>query len=524
MGSPGEVRVSELVACLALATDLGMGQPLDHGLRTCLLALGVGQALGLTDNELADVYSITLLRFVGCNAHAHQDALETGDELAFRAGVAPILSGGTPEMLRFTITDLGKGWPPATRARMIAGALAAGSKGARETIAATCEAAQMVAARLGMGVGVVSALGATFERHDGKGFPHGTAGEEIPIAAHVAMVARDFEVLHRLGGRDLAVDLAARRRGRAYAPKVVDAFLAHGFQLLDDARSESSWDAVIAADPSPRVLRGDGFDDALKCLGDFADIKSRYTHGYSRAVAELATQAATASGLSAEETAAVGAAALVQELGMTGVSNSVLEKQGPLTEGEWERVRLHPYLTERILARCEGLSSHGSVAAAHHERMDAGGYHRGLAGSQLPQSARLVAAAGAYVAMASERPWRPAMASREAAAELRDLATSGGFDAAAAEAVLAAAGEKGAPRRRTWPAGLTDREVEVLRLISQGRSNRQVASQLVISPKTVGRHVENIYAKAGISTRAGAAVFALHHGLAPPPGAMLEVS
>jgi DNA-binding CsgD family transcriptional regulator len=227
-------------------------------------------------------------------------------------------------------------------------------------------------------------------------------------------------------------------------------------------------------------------------------------------------RAAQAAGLDSSETDALSTAALVQELGMSGVPAAVLEKPGTLTEGEWERVRLHPYFTERILARCRALAPISSVAANHHERMDGTGYHRGVAGPQLTRPVRLLGAAGAYVALVSDRPWRPAVSDRGAATTLREEAAAGRFDPAAVDAVLAAAGEDVAPARRSWPAGLTDREVEVLRLITQGKPNRVVAEELVISPKTVGRHVENIYTKIGVSSRAGAAVFAVQHDLASP--------
>ncbi len=203
---------------------------------------------------------------------------------------------------------------------------------------------------------------------------------------------------------------------------------------------------------------------------------------------------------------------------MTAVPSAVVDKPGPLTEGEWERVRLHPYFTERIMARSPGLAPIGTLAAAHHERLDGTGYHRGSAGLQLTPAARLLAAAGAFAAMTSERPWRPAMPSSQAATTLREQVGAGRLDGAAVDAVLAAAGQPVVASRRNWPAGLTDREVEILQLISRGNSNREVAEHLVISVKTVGRHVENIYAKAGISTRAGAAMFALQHGLTRPPG------
>lgn len=514
MAPTAELHVSEPVACLALATDLGMGQPLEQGLRTCLLAVRVGERLGLGVDELADAYYIALLRFAGCNAHARQDALETGDEIAFRAGIAPVLNGGNAQMLRFMVTQAGAGSPAAARLKMVAAALAAGSKGARQAIAATCEAAQMIAARLGMSAGVVEGLEFTFEHHDGSGLPQGVSGEQIPVAAHLAMVARDFELLYRLGGRDLVLEEAHRRRGRAYDPKLLDGFVAFGLELLESPKPEAGWEAVIAADPRPRVLSGDKLTDAFECFADFSDIRSPFTHGYSHRIRDLVAAAAAESGGGSRDVLA--AAALVQELGMTAVPSAVVEKPGSLGEGEWERVRLHPYFTERILARSPGLAPIGAIAGGHHERLDGSGYHRGSTAPQIPREARLLAAAGAYAAMLSARPWRPALSPGTAVSTLREMAGSGALDSDAVEAVLAAAGEPVVARRRTWPAGLTDREVEVLRLIGRGMSNRQVAQQLVISTKTVGRHVENIYAKAGVSTRAAATMFALQHGLTYP--------
>jgi HD-GYP domain-containing protein (c-di-GMP phosphodiesterase class II) len=388
-----EVSLSELVACLALATDLGMGQPLEHAFRTCILAMTVGESLGLTPEELAETYYICLLRFVGCNAHARQDALEVGDEIAFRAGVAPVLNGRTPEMLRFMVTKLGQNSPMPTRARMVGSALLAGPKGAKEQIAATCEVARMIALKLGMTPGVTAGLDYTFEHHDGTGYPKGAAGDEIPTPAHVVMVARDFEVLYRLGGREMVLEVTGKRRGKAYRPQVLDGFLSDAWEVLD-TDSETSWDAVASAEPSRQVLTGERFEQALQCVADFSDIKSPYTHGYSRAVCELVTGAAGIAGMDDGQIGTLSAAALVQELGMAAVPSAVLDKPGRPTEGEWERLRLHPYFTERILKRCAGLASSGSLAGAHHERVDGTGYHRGSAGAQISPSARLLAAGG----------------------------------------------------------------------------------------------------------------------------------
>jgi DNA-binding CsgD family transcriptional regulator len=205
-------------------------------------------------------------------------------------------------------------------------------------------------------------------------------------------------------------------------------------------------------------------------------------------------------------------AALVHDLGRLGVSNAIWDKQGPLTNAEWERVRLHPYLSERMLARPTALARLGTIAGLHHERMDGSGYPRGLSGSALGPAARLLAAADVYHAMTEPRPHRPPRPPAVATSELRAEAKAGRLDGEAVNAVLEAAGHR-VRRRREWPVGLTPREVEVLALVARGSSNKEIARRLSISAKTVGNHVEHIYRKIGVTSRAGAALFATRHGL-----------
>jgi HD-GYP domain-containing protein (c-di-GMP phosphodiesterase class II) len=230
-------------------------------------------------------------------------------------------------------------------------------------------------------------------------------------------------------------------------------------------------------------------------------------------VPALVAAAAAAAGHTEAQCRAVRQAGLVHDLGRVGVSNGVWDHPGPLAVDAWEKVRLHPYLTERILSRSQALAPLGRLAACHHERADGSGYHRGARAGELSQPERLLAVADAYHALTEARPHRPARSGADACAELRRMARAGRFATADTEAVVEAAGHAVANVPAGRPADLTEREVEVLRLIARGRSNRQVAEELVISPKTVGTHVEHIYAKAGVSTRAGAALFAMEHGL-----------
>ena len=175
---------------------------------------------------------------------------------------------------------------------------------------------------------------------------------------------------------------------------------------------------------------------------------------------------------------------------------------------------MHPYLTERMLHQSEALAPLGAIAVQHRERLDGSGYPRGLSGAAISRPARILGAADAYQAMREPRPHRAERSADEAAAELRADVKAGRLDAEAVEAVLGAAGHR-VSRRREGPAGLTAREVEVLRLLARGLSNKEIAERLVISPKTVGNHIEHIYAKIDASTRAAASLFAMQHGLLP---------
>ena len=285
--------------------------------------------------------------------------------------------------------------------------------------------------------------------------------------------------------------------------------------IVSDLDTVATWEAVIAAEPALAVvLSGERFDGALAAIANFVDLKSPYMLGHARAVADLAAAAGEQLGLSEPELRTLRRAGLVHDLGRLGVSNSIWDKPGPLGPGEWERVRLHPHITERMLHQSRALAPLGAIAVQHCERLDGSGYPRGLSGAAISRPARILGAADAYQAMREPRPYRPARLAGEAASELRAEVRAGRLDAETVEAVLGAAGHRVA-RRREGPAGLTRREVEVLRLLARGLSNKRIAEQLVISPKTVANHIEHIYAKIDASTRARASLFAMQHGLLP---------
>ena len=509
---PNRVRLVELTAALSLATDLGTGQPLEHALRTSVLALRAADGLGLSMSERSAVLYTTLLRFLGCTADASESAvLAGGDEIEFNALMAPVVMGDDREGLSQLVRHLGEGLPLPRRLGRIGAALTDPGGKAR-TLSAHCEVGARLTTRLGLPLEVTTAVGHAYERWDGKGLPAGLAGDAIPVATRIAIVARDVDVWCNGQGWERTRTMLARRRDRAYDPTVVDVFAADGATWLAELEAIDPWDAVLDAEPAPFVLVDDArLDDVLAAFADFADLKSPWFVGHSRAVSELAGSAAALCGLEAAEVSAVRRGGLVHDLGIVGVPSGVWNRTGPLTAEGWERVRLHPHLGERVLRRCAALDALADLAGAHHERSDGSGYHRGT--HDLTLAAQLVAAADVYQALTEDRPHRSARTPDGARQVLTEETDTGRFSRRATDAVLAAAGHGSSVPHVERPAGLTEREVDVLRLIARGRSNKDAARDLGISAKTIGSHVEHIYAKAGVTTRAGATLFAMEHDL-----------
>jgi HD-GYP domain-containing protein (c-di-GMP phosphodiesterase class II) len=508
------VRLAELVAALSLGVDLGFGQPMEHVLRQCLIALRLAERLGLDDERRADVYYTALLVNVGCHADAHEQAKWFGDDIALKSTKYDHEVGsvrGAAAAFRL----IGAGNPPLHRFRVALEFMLAGHRDVDGMVREHARVARLLGEQLNMSAGVLASLASAYEMWNGKGWPGELRGEEVPLAARLAQLAEYAEVAHRVGGVEAAKELARGRAGKQFDPSLAELICSDADSIFAGLDGIGTWEAVIDAEPGlALVLSGEQFDAALLAIANFVDLKSPYTLGHARAVAELVAEAGTQLGLREPEIRTLRRAGLVHDLGRLGVSNAIWDKPGPLGAGEWERVRLHPYLTERMLYQAAALAPLAAIAVAHRERLDGSGYPRRLAGSAIPRLARILGAADAYQAMREPRPYRPPHSLDQAANELRADVKSGRLDAEAVEAVLGAAGHK-VSRRRGGPAGLTPREIEVLRLLARGLSNKEIASRLVISPKTVANHVEHIYAKIDASTRATASLFAMQHGLLP---------
>lgn len=512
--APTSIRLGELIASLSLATDLGNGCPLETALRRAHLAVGIGRRMGLPEAQLSDAFYVALLGHVGCTAIDYEMGSGYGDTAAMRRVFESVFFSPPSAQMPYILGNLGAGEPMLERARLVAVTMTKGMREGPHYAAVDCEVMVRFARRLGASPGVASALSRLWQRWD-AGHSQGSAAGVQTVAA-LGAFATAVEIERSRLGRDAAAELARRERGRWFDPAAVDAFLAARDELLEPIEATSVWEDALDAEPQPRVtLQPWQLDDVTAAFADFVDLKSPYLLGHSSGVGRLASAAGSVMGLPKDQATALLHAGRLHDLGRVSVPNSIWDKPGRLSAGAWERVRLHPYYTERVVAGSSLLAPFVRIAGLHHERGDGSGYHRGLRDAMLPLPARIVAAADAYHAMTEQRAHRPALSAPDAAREIAASVERGLLDRDAANAVCEAAGHRmEAPPSR--PAGLTEREVEVLRYLARGRSKKEIASHLGIAPGTVHTHVVHLYEKIGISSRAVAALFAMEHGLIEP--------
>jgi HD-GYP domain-containing protein (c-di-GMP phosphodiesterase class II) len=501
------------VATLSYAADLGLGQPMAHCMRQTVIALRLAGLAGASDRELEATYYLGLMMNVYCHADAAEQAKWFGDDISIKGDGFETLDMSTARMISFILRRVGSHGSGVARAKRLAVFPVAGQKQVLAFLTTHSTLGSQFAERIGLDDMVCTAIQQAYEQWDGKGYPHHLRAKEICLPARLVQLASPVEVFSRNRGIEAARTIARRHRGTQFDPAVVDLFCDRAPELLDGLDEASAWDAILDSEPElSRRVAGAGLDEVLEAMADLVDLKSPWLAGHSRGVANLVSEAARVSGRAADDVSALRRAALIHDLGRLGVSNAIWDKPGALTEAESERVRLHPYLTDRMLARVSALGSSREIAARHHERLDGSGYPRGLTAASLTQPDRLLAAADAYHAMTEPRPHRAPLDPDQASGDLRAEAIAGRLDGEAVDAVLRAAGHR-APARLARPGGLTAREVEVLRLLARGHSNKQIAQRLVVSPKTAGNHVEHIYSKLGVSSRAAATLFATQHGL-----------
>ncbi len=507
------VSLAELVATLSYAADLGLGQPMAHCMRQTVIALRLADLVGCSDEERRATYYLGLLMNSWCHADASEQASWFGDDISFKGDGYETLGMNTAQTVAFLLRRVGSHGSGVQRIRRLAAFPLTGQRLMGEFMRTHCELGAEFAVRIGLREPIAAAVHQAYEQWDGKGEPGHLRGQAISLPARLVQFSGPVEIFSRRYGIEAARAMSLRHRGTYFDPRIVDLFRERGQQLLDGLDQASEWDAALALDPAlSKRVNGAELDAVLLAMADLVDQKSPQFAGHSRGVAILAAEAARMSDLPSDEVTCIRRAGLIHDLGRLGVSNAIWDRPGPLTNAEFERVRMHPYLTDRMLARVTGLRRSRDIAARHHERLDGSGYPIGLTAASLGTADRLLAAADVYHTKTESRPHRDPLTAAQAGDHLRQEVRAGRLDGTAVDAILTAAGHR-APSRHPGPAGLTPREVEVLGLVARGLTNRQIASRLQVTPKTASNHVEHVYLKIAVNTRAAATLWATQHGL-----------
>jgi HD-GYP domain-containing protein (c-di-GMP phosphodiesterase class II) len=509
------VRLADLLAGLSRFADLGFGLEAGAALRSCALATRLALSLNLPTADVRSAFYTALLHHVGCVGYAQETARLFGDELVANMAAGRTDAASPGDLFATFLPALTQGRPPVERIRLTLTALTRGGRWGDEFTTTACEVGRDTARRLHLPEDVQRSLFHVYDLWRGKGGPGDLSGDDIPVGARIARLTGIAVVFDSIGGSDLAVRAVRRRGGGMLDPGLVAHFAHDGPDWLTTLAETDVRDAVLDMEPHPHVRVPD-VRPVAEVFADLADLKSPDLLGHSRSVAALAGGAADDLRLPAAARQDLELAGLLHDVGRVAVSTAVWAKPGRLSTAEWEQVRLHPYHSERILACSTGLARLAPLVGRHHERLDGSGYHRGCTAEDLSTAARILAAADSYRTLIEPRPHRPALPPDQAAHRLLDRAGRGTLDADAVSAVLAAAGRPAPASRGRRPDRLSEREVEVLSLVARGCSNAEIASRLVISRRTAEHHVQHIYTKIGVSSRAAAVLFAIEHHLLNP--------
>jgi response regulator RpfG family c-di-GMP phosphodiesterase/DNA-binding CsgD family transcriptional regulator len=496
------LRVFDAVKALAFIGDLSMGQPTDHSLRTAWLAAQFARAAGADDATRCAVIEASLLRWSGCTANASGFADVLGDDV-----------GGRVAML-----ENRPDWAQPLAAQ-------GGVSAALTPLAQIhCEVSGEVARMLGLADGTQAALRHIFEAWDGGGLPDKLAGEAVPVAVYLIALAGDLEIFARVYGVEQALELIAQRANARYPAALAALADAHGQRWLDELAALDALEPTHVDDALATPHMSD--TTSAELIADVIDLKLPWMTGYSRAVAQTAVQCCAQLIADPLVQQRVYRAGLLHGIGRAAVPNALWDTPGRLPASAWERVRLVPYWTARAGRQTGALAEAAELASYAYERGDGSGYFRGIARDAVPLEARVLAASVAWVALRAARPWRAAFGIEEASRLLRGEAASGRYDPEVVETLLACACGPDVPRVATSGVGqrrvaspasaaarLSARETDVLRSISRGASNKEVARELDLSPSTVRTHVESVFRKLECSTRAAATLKASALGL-----------
>lgn len=509
------VRLAELVGRLSLAFDIANNSLHGKAVRSVVLSVELGEKAGASKEELHDTFWVALLTNLGCTGFAHEETvLGAGDDRSIRGAMASADVDDPVGSVRAAIRGVSSRASLTLRLQALWRLF--GDPTVMQRYAhAMCDTSVRLAEILGAGPRILTALTEICERWDGRGRPERLKGEALVLPIRLQHMGHVLEIAHQRG-RAAAVAENRRRAGRHFDPRLAEVFEREQEALFAALEDPDIFQRFLRLEHEPVAWADEGrMDDLARVLGIFVDLKCPIFLGHSGGVAELAVRAAGHLGLGEEDRRLLRRAALLHDIGRLSVANGILARQGPLDWAEWEQVRLHSYYTERVLAASPALSAVAEIAVNAHERVDGSGYFQRRTGKALPLLARILAVADVAFAMSEERPHRSAHSPATIGRVLHEDARCGRLDPNAVEAVLAALGVAGNAPPTSSSQRLSQRELQVARLLARGQTNVQIGRQLGISSRTVQVHIAHIYQKLGVRSRAGATIWLVENGMIP---------
>ncbi|HEV7990207.1 MAG TPA: HD domain-containing phosphohydrolase [Gemmatimonadaceae bacterium] len=409
---PRRISLSEVLSALSCALDLTEGAPAGHTMRSCLIGMRIAESIGIGAADRSALYYALLLKDAGCSSNAGRMASLFGaDDLEVKPRMKLVNWHKRLTLAIETARTVGRGRPLGERLRNFV-ALARARHTTKELIQIRCDRGASIASQLGFPPETAEAIRSLDEHWCGLGYARGLAGGDIPLLARIANLAQTVEAFHDRGGVEEAHRVVRERSGTWFDPVLSRIVL--GWRPNDPWWELLRGDvtgAVVAAEPSDRVIEvdEDGLDGVSRAFADIIDAKSPFTYRHSTRVAEVARLVAARCGLDDAEQRRIYRAGLLHDIGKLGVSNLILDKNGPLTPAERERVEQHPRYSLEILQRVSAFSGFALTAALHHEKLDGSGYPWGVDAKGLDLPARILVVSDMYDALSSDRPYRKGM-------------------------------------------------------------------------------------------------------------------
>ena len=503
------LRLAEVLGSLSLATDMSTASPAESSLRATVVSTRLADGVGVSTEELPVVFYACLTRMLGCTATATESASTSlGHDQLFNHGLLTC-DWTEPDQVAGRLRQV----LPESKGKVARDIAIRGVLDQFELIgdgaSMHCRQAMMLTAGLPLPSGVSDLLGYIWSRWDGR-FP-GVAGCDIPLAARIISLARGAELAWSAGGLSAAEAVVQSRRGTEFDPELCDLFLSCAPDVFEGLDGPTAWELFLDSEPGAEItVDPDEVITIAEAFADFADQKSGWFLGHSRRVSTLATAAAAAMGLDRDQRHEAALAGLLHDIGCAAVPNGIWDKPGELSRRERQLAESHSYHTDCVLEMSSTFAELVGTAVAAHERADGSGYHR--ARHAIDPLSALLGSADVYDALVSDRPWRPALSPDDAVAEVQRMGAEGALQVECAAAVLSVARDDEAVEPE-YPDGLTNREVDVIKLIATGLPTKTIAARLSISAKTADKHIQSVYEKTETRGRALVALYALRHGL-----------